>query len=76
MALQTLSESVYVGLCTCLKIGTQQQVAVRRNVIDFMELLEHKGKRTTQFISMLSGSHREGFSYKEPKKTGCTMWAK
>ena len=54
MALQTLSESVYVGLC--LKIGTPQEVAIRRDVIDVKELLEHKVKRTDQYVKMLSGS--------------------
>ena len=32
MALQTISESVYVGLC--FKIGTPQQVAISRDVAD------------------------------------------
>nr|XP_022309522.1 uncharacterized protein LOC111115170 [Crassostrea virginica] len=63
MALQTLSESVYVGLC--LKIGTQQEVAIRRDVIDVSELLEHKVTRTDQRVSMLSGSHREGFRFED-----------
>ena len=63
MALQTLSESVYVGLC--LKIGTPQQVAIRRDVIDVKELLEHKVTRTDQYVGMLSGSHREGFRFED-----------
>ena len=40
MALQTISESVYVGLCFI--IGTPQQVAIRRDVQDIMESLLHK----------------------------------
>ncbi|XP_022344011.2 uncharacterized protein LOC111137061 [Crassostrea virginica] len=62
MALQTLSESVYVGLC--LKIGTSQQVAIRRDVWDIQELLEHKVKKS-QIALMLSGSRREGFRFKD-----------
>ena len=71
MALQTLSESVYVGLC--LKIGTPQEVAIRRDVIDVKELLEHKVKRTDQYVKMLSGSHREGFRFKDSDRHGM-LW--
>nr|XP_022308596.1 uncharacterized protein LOC111114542 [Crassostrea virginica] len=59
MSLQKISESVYVGLC--LKIGTPQQVAIRRDVPDITELLEHKVARTDEYVTMTSGSHREGF---------------
>nr|XP_022298638.1 uncharacterized protein LOC111107646 [Crassostrea virginica] len=63
MAVQTISESVYVGLC--LKIGTPQQVAIRRDVVDIKELLEHKVIRTYYLIRMESGSRREGFRFKD-----------
>nr|XP_022335968.1 uncharacterized protein LOC111132453 [Crassostrea virginica] len=63
MALQTISESVYVGLC--LKIGTSQQVAIRRDVVDMAELLEHKVTRTDQTVNMTSGSWREGFRFRD-----------
>nr|XP_022344010.1 uncharacterized protein LOC111137061 [Crassostrea virginica]XP_022344011.1 uncharacterized protein LOC111137061 [Crassostrea virginica] len=63
MALQTISESVYVGLC--LKIGTTQQVAIRRDVVDIKELLEHKVTRTDQVVIMQSGSQREGFRFED-----------
>ncbi|XP_078337374.1 uncharacterized protein LOC111135341 [Crassostrea virginica] len=63
MALQTISESVYVGLC--LKIGTPQLVAIRRNAEDFNELLRHKVTRTYQLVRMLSGSRREGFRFED-----------
>nr|XP_022298636.1 uncharacterized protein LOC111107644 [Crassostrea virginica] len=63
MALQTVSESVYVGLC--LKIGTPQQVAIRREVVDINELLERKVKRSDQSVRMVSGSRREGFTLKD-----------
>uniref|UniRef100_K1PK04 Uncharacterized protein C3orf59-like protein n=1 Tax=Magallana gigas TaxID=29159 RepID=K1PK04_MAGGI len=58
MALQKMSESVYVGMCH--KIGTPQQVAARRDIVDIWELLktQHDVAR-----SMLSGSKREGFIF-------------
>ena len=62
MALQTLSESVYVGMC--LKIGTPQQVSNRREVTDIYELLLHKVAKTDQYNFMESGSKREGFRYR------------
>ncbi|XP_078337461.1 uncharacterized protein LOC111138503 isoform X2 [Crassostrea virginica] len=69
MAIQTshISESVYVGLC--LKIGTPQQVAIRRDVWDITESLAHKVKRkvnrNVHVFRMLSGSRREGFRFKD-----------
>ncbi|XP_052702565.1 uncharacterized protein LOC128179105 [Crassostrea angulata] len=56
MDVQTMSESVYVGMC--IKIGTPQQVASRRDIWDIRELLrnQHGVQR-----SMRSGSRREGF---------------
>ena len=59
MALQTISESVYVGLC--LKIGTTQQVAIRRDVKDIHELLEQRVTKSHDLVIMRSGSRREGF---------------
>ena len=61
MDLQTISESVYVGLC--LKIGTPQQIAIRRDLIDIIESLEQKVAKTDQLLRMLSGSKREGFRF-------------
>ena len=63
MVLQTISESVYVGLC--LKIGTPQQTALRRDVVDIIELLRHKVTGTDQLVIMESGSHREGFRFRD-----------
>ena len=55
MALQTLSESLYVGLC--LKVGTSQQVTIRRDLVDIMELLQHKVTENCEnVVVMLSGS--------------------
>ena len=60
MALQTLSESLYVGLC--LEVGTSQEVAFRRDVSDITELLRNKVTETCDNVYvMLSGSRREGF---------------
>ncbi|XP_078337298.1 uncharacterized protein LOC144626653 [Crassostrea virginica] len=71
MALQTISESVYVGLC--LKIGTPQQVAIRRDVVDIIELLEHKAARTDDIVMMISGSRREGFRFNDSDRDAM-MW--
>nr|XP_022298633.1 uncharacterized protein LOC111107641 [Crassostrea virginica] len=63
MAVQTISESVYVGLC--LKLGTPQQVAIRRDVVDIVELIKHKVASTDYLVKMVSGSKREGFRFKD-----------
>ena len=63
MALQTISESVYVGLC--LKLGTPQQIAIRRDIVEINQVLEHKISRTDEFVKMQSGSRREGFRMKD-----------
>ncbi|XP_011455268.3 uncharacterized protein [Magallana gigas] len=52
---QKISESVYVGICH--KIGTPQQVASRRDIIDIWELLKNQYPARL----MMSGSRREGF---------------
>ena len=63
MALQTLSESVYVELC--LEIGTPQQVAIRRDVLDVRESVIHKTAKTNEHVTMSSGSYREGYRYED-----------
>nr|XP_022298632.1 uncharacterized protein LOC111107640 [Crassostrea virginica] len=63
MDVQTISESVYVGLC--FKIGTPQQVAIRRDVVDIRELLEPKAKSRDYHVKMESGSRREGFRFQD-----------
>nr|XP_022322567.1 uncharacterized protein LOC111124015 [Crassostrea virginica] len=64
MALQTLSESLYVGLC--LKVGTSELVAIRRDVRDITELVEDKVTGTCNNVHyMLSGSRREGFRFED-----------
>ena len=47
----------------CYKIGTSQQVAIRRDIVDIRELIEHNADRTEKngMHMMVSGSRREGF---------------
>nr|XP_034333414.1 uncharacterized protein LOC117680500 [Crassostrea gigas] len=59
MAVQRISESVYVGMC--LKIGTPQQVASRRDIQDIVEMLIYNEMLNKQTRKMVSGSQREGF---------------
>lgn len=39
MTVQNMYESVYVGMC--LKIGTPQQVASRRDIMDITDMLDN-----------------------------------
>jgi hypothetical protein len=63
-----MSECVFVGLCCIL--GTPQQVAVRRDVVDVTEIVINKPRTSTSNKSnrMLSGSYREGFRMEESDK--------
>lgn len=63
MALQKFSESVYVALC--LKIGTHQQVAIRRELSDILELCSNKMTEPGKNVWALSGSRREGFRFQD-----------
>ncbi|XP_065944011.1 uncharacterized protein [Magallana gigas] len=56
MDVQSMSESVYVGMCH--KIGTPQQVTARRDIVDIMDLLDNQNNLVK---SMRTGSDREGF---------------
>lgn len=56
---QNISEAVYVGLC--LKIGTTQQVALRREIEDITEILDNNVMCDKYATVMLSGSEIEGF---------------
>ncbi|XP_062583312.1 uncharacterized protein LOC134245065 [Saccostrea cucullata] len=58
-ALQHMSESVFVELCD--KLGTSQQVAIRRDVVDISEVVENQVTTIDQVSRMMSGSQREGF---------------
>nr|XP_034333416.1 uncharacterized protein LOC117691425 [Crassostrea gigas] len=59
MAVQRISESVYVGMC--LKVGTQQQVTYRRDIRDIVEMLVNNEMLDDPVTVILSGSQREGF---------------
>lgn len=56
---QGMSESVYKGLCR--EIGTPQQVAYRRKILDIEELFMHRITRIDQNKKMRIGSSSEGF---------------
>ncbi|XP_034314499.2 uncharacterized protein [Magallana gigas] len=56
---QHMSESVFVGLCEI--VGTSQQVAIRREAEDIMEMMERRVTPYDGILGMLSGSTREGF---------------
>ncbi|XP_052690996.1 uncharacterized protein LOC128168887 [Crassostrea angulata] len=56
---QKMSESVYVWMCREIYIGTPQQVASRRDIVDIRELLRNQDEYLER--SMMSGSMREGF---------------
>ncbi|XP_056016573.1 uncharacterized protein LOC125675336 [Ostrea edulis] len=60
--IQHTSESVFMGLCRT--VGTSQQVAMRRDLIDIAEMVRNKVMTSNQGIMMSSGSHREGFRMK------------
>lgn len=54
MTIEKISESVYVGMC--LRIGTTQQVASRRDIADIKEMLVQNAKLKHQSKTMVSGS--------------------
>ncbi|XP_065921416.1 uncharacterized protein [Magallana gigas] len=60
--LQHMSESVFVGLSEIL--GTSQQVALRRETEDIMEMVDRQATPNDESIVMISGSQREGFRLK------------
>lgn len=59
LRIQNISEAVYAGMC--LKIGTPQQVAFRREIEDITEILDNNVVFDKHSTVMLSGSEREGF---------------
>lgn len=62
MAIQSMSESVYVEMCRTM--GTPQQVACRRDMVDIIEWLKNEVMKRSKMQQMLSGSRREGFSFR------------
>ncbi|XP_056016241.1 uncharacterized protein LOC125674609 isoform X2 [Ostrea edulis] len=57
-----MSESVFVGLCCT--VGTSQQVVMRRDVVGINEMVRNKAIKSSQNMTLLSGSDREGFRMK------------
>jgi hypothetical protein len=57
-----MSESMFMGLCHI--VGTSQQVAMRRDVVDIREMVTNKSRTSDARMVMLSGSRREGFRMK------------
>ncbi|XP_065936919.1 uncharacterized protein [Magallana gigas] len=57
--LQHMSESVFVGMCEI--VGTSQQVAIRRETEDTMEMVDRRLTPSDGRIRMVSGSYTEGF---------------
>ncbi|XP_062574835.1 uncharacterized protein LOC134236674 [Saccostrea cucullata] len=62
VAIQRISESVFVGLCR--KVGTSQLVAMRRDVVDIWEMVRNQVTTSDVFSMMVSGSYREGLRLK------------
>ncbi|XP_062608659.1 uncharacterized protein LOC134270457, partial [Saccostrea cucullata] len=62
--IQHLSESVFVGLCH--KVGTSQQVTMRRELLDMDEMVKNQVIFTSEkTITIISGSFKEGFRLME-----------
>lgn len=61
--LQRTSESVCMGLCRI--VGTSQQVAMRRDVIDISDAIELQKAGTIVGCKMKNGSYKEGFRLRE-----------
>lgn len=55
--MQQLSESVFYGLCE--KLGTSQQVAIRRETKDIKELLVSRARGHDESTERVGGSRRE-----------------
>nr|XP_034303464.1 uncharacterized protein LOC117681753 [Crassostrea gigas] len=60
--IQHMSESLFVGMCE--KVGTSQQVAIRRETEDIREMVGRRVTPNDGIIAMMSGSRREGFRLK------------
>lgn len=69
--MQQLSESVFYGLCE--KLGTSQQVAIRRETKDMKEMVVSRARAHDESTERVSGSRREGFRLKE-SDLDCMLW--
>lgn len=68
--LQRTSESVCMGLCRI--VGTSQQVAMRRDVIDISDAIELQKAGTIVGCKMKNGSYKEGFRLRESDLDTCS----
>ncbi|XP_062608628.1 uncharacterized protein LOC134270419 [Saccostrea cucullata] len=59
LGIQHLSESVFVGLRRI--VGTSQQVAMRREILEMDEVIQDQAFLSDKFKLITSGSYREGF---------------
>uniref|UniRef100_A0A8W8LIB9 Protein mab-21 n=1 Tax=Magallana gigas TaxID=29159 RepID=A0A8W8LIB9_MAGGI len=57
--LEYISEAVFVGLCDI--VGTSEEVAIRRETEDIMEMVRRRVMPNDGTVRMKSGSSREGF---------------
>nr|XP_011418273.2 uncharacterized protein LOC105321612 [Crassostrea gigas] len=69
--MQQLSESVFYGLCE--KLGTSQQVAIRRETKDIKELVVSRARGHDESTERVGGSRREGFRLKS-SDLDCMLW--
>lgn len=58
-AVHNLSEALYERMC--LEIGTPEQIASRRDIVDIEVFLKNQVRKCDGFNRMDSGSEREGF---------------
>ncbi|XP_062607367.1 uncharacterized protein LOC134269160 [Saccostrea cucullata] len=60
LGMQHLSEAVFVEMC--YKVGTSQSVRMRREMLDFRDMIKNQVIKTREEnMTMVSGSHKEGF---------------
>ncbi|XP_062591081.1 uncharacterized protein LOC134252599 [Saccostrea cucullata] len=62
IGMKLISQSLFKGLCHTL--GTPQQVAMRRDALDLIEMVDTLQGADVQFRFLPSGSRREGFRFK------------
>nr|XP_034326502.1 uncharacterized protein LOC117689439 [Crassostrea gigas] len=71
VGMQRISETVFVMMCQ--RVGTSQELVIRREVIDIKEVVEKRVTPNNGVIQMMSGSSREGFRMKE-SDVDVMMW--
>ncbi|XP_062582900.1 uncharacterized protein LOC134244665 [Saccostrea cucullata] len=61
---ESLSESVFIGLCKIHELGTPQQLAMRRDIIEVMNIVQNYLEPNKRNF-LWCGSHGEGFRFVE-----------